>query len=214
MSATEPALGLDLLVANGTLSTEIAATLRAAVDGRLSFLVVAIPRFAGKTTLTRAMLAQLPTGTPIRTLGHDGDDPLALLAASRGGYIVVPEISRGAWAPGYVWGTPVRTVFGGLPERTGLATALHAPGVEEAFEVICRGNRVSDADAERLALVIYLRSLGPDPAAPLRRVVSSVHEVVGVDHGRARLRLLHRWNESADRFEFVAPATRVGRASR
>ncbi len=200
----EPALTLDDLVANRTMSPEIAATLRAAAGARRSFLVMAVPRLAGKSTVMRAMLAPAPRGAPLRALGHDGDDVDALLGASRGGYLVIPEISRGAWAPGYIWGEPVRRAFRGLADDVALATALHAPDVEEAFAIICRGNRVPDANAARLKLVVYLRSLGRDWSAPERRVVDSVHEIVGVRQGRPQTRLLHRWDERADRFEAFA----------
>lgn len=209
-----PTLSLDDLVANRTMSPEIATTLRRAAAERRSFLVMAVPRFAGKSTVMRAMLAHAPANAPVRVLRSDGGDVDALLSGCRNGYLVVPEISRSAWAPGYVWGEPVCRVFRGLADGVSLATALHAPGVEEAFEIICAGNRVPDADAARLELVVYLRSLGADPSAPDRRVVASVREIVGVRGGRPRARLLHRWNERTDRFEVVKAPERIGRGGR
>lgn len=204
-----PALTLDDLVANRTMSPEIAAALRAAAASRRSFLVMAVPRFAGKSTLMRAMLAHAPKRSPIRMVGSDGDDVDALLTESKGGYLVIPEISRGAWAPGYIWGKPVRRAFHGIADGVALATALHAPDPEEGFALICRGNGVPDEDAARLELVVYLRSLGPDQAAPERRVVATVHEILGVRAGRPRARLLSRWNGRADRFEDVAEGRRA-----
>ncbi len=198
------ALTLDDLVANRTMSREIATALRAAVRDRRSFLVMAVPRLAGKSTVMRAMLAHARRGRPVRALGSDGDDVESLLVESRGGYLVIPEISRGAWAPGYVWGPPVRRAFRALSEDVALATALHAPDVAEAFAIICGGNRVPDEQAARLTLVVYLRSLGRDWSAPDRRVVDSVHEIVGVHQGRPQTRLLHRWDERADRFEVLS----------
>lgn len=205
----ERPLTLDDLVANGTMSPEIGATLRATARGRHSFLVMAVPRFAGKTTVMRAMLAHAPAGAPIHTIGIDGDDVEALVRASRGGYLVVPEISRGTWAPGYIWGSRVRRAFAGIAEGSVLATALHAPDVDTAFTIICRGNGVPDEDAARLALVVYLRSLGNDLSAPDRRVVDSVHEIIAVRRGRPQARLLQHWNESADRFEVLAAPERI-----
>ncbi len=197
----ESILTLDDLVANRTMSPEIAATLRKAARERRSFLVMAVPRLAGKSTVMRAMLAHAPRAAPIKVLGTDGDDLEALLAQSRGGYLVIPEISRGAWAPGYVWGPPVRQAFRALSDGVALATALHAPDVEEAFAIICGGNRVPREHAASLKLVVYLRSLGRDWSAPERRVVDSVHEIIGVRQGRPQTRLLHRWNQRTDRFE-------------
>lgn len=194
-------VGLADMVANGTMSREIAATLRDAARRRRSFLVTAVPRFAGKSTLMRAMLAHAPKGAAIRTVGEDGDDVPTLLAEAQGGYIVIPEISRGPWAPGYIWGARVRRAFAALGDGVSLATALHAPDVERAFRIICRGCGVSDEDAARLELLIYLRSLGPDEREPERRVVASVHEILGVRNGQPHTRLLHRWDEARDRFE-------------
>lgn len=206
-----PTFSLADLVANRTLSREIAAFLRAAAAERRSFLVMAVPRLAGKSTVMHAMLAHVPRRAPVRLLGHDGDDIDALISGSVNGYLVVPEISRGAWAPGYVWGDTVRRAFRAIGDGVALATALHAPGVEEAFEIICRGNRVPDEDAARLELVVYLRSLGADPSAPDRRVVATVHEIAGVRGGRPRARLLFRWNERSDRFEAVDRPERIRR---
>lgn len=206
-----PALSLNDLVANGTMTPEIAAVLRSAAEERRSFLVHAIPRFAGKSTVMRAILAHAPGTAPIQIVLGDGSDADQLLARSRDGYIVIPEISEGAWAPGYIWGDPVRRIFNGLERGVSLATALHAPAIDDAFAIICGRNGVPDADAARLELVVYLRSLGPEVEAPERRVVDSVHEVHGVANGHPQTRLLFRWNEDADRFEAVDAPQRIGR---
>jgi hypothetical protein len=196
-------LALADLVHNGTMSTEVAATLGAAGAERRSFLVVALPRFAGKSTVMRAILAHAPRGTPLRVLGEDGDDVAALAGAARGGYLVVPEVSRFPVAPGYVWGAPVREAFHAIADGTSLATALHAASAEQSLEVLLRLNRVPAADVARLHLVVYIRSLGPDMREPLRRVIATVHAVDGASGGRVALRLLHRWDEANDRFETV-----------
>ncbi len=203
-------LSLDDLVANRTMSPEIAALLRSAAHERRSFLVHAIPRFAGKSTVTRAMLEHVPVSVPVRIILGDGSDVEHLLTQSGGGYIVIPEISEGAWAPGYIWGDPVRRVFKGLTRGISLAAALHAPDIEEAFAIICGANGVSDEDAGRLELVLCLRSIGADIAQPERRVVASVHEVAGVARGRAGARLLYRWDERADRFDAIEAPERIG----
>jgi hypothetical protein len=185
-------------VANGTMSQEIADVLRQTAQDHKSFLVMAVPRLAGKTTTMRAMLAE--QSKPVVALGYDGDEVDPLIAKAKGGYLVVPEISRGAWSAGYVWGDPVRRAFNGITQGTALATALHAPDPDEAFGIICQGCGVPDAHAARIALVVYLRSLG-DWEHPARRVVSTVHEVRGVKDGKPDARLLFRWNEKTDRFE-------------
>jgi hypothetical protein len=185
-------------VANGTMSQEIADVLRQTAQDQKSFLVMAVPRLAGKTTTMRAMLAE--QSRPVVALGYDGDEVDPLVAKAKGGYLVVPEISRGGWSAGYVWGDPVRRAFNGITQGTALATALHAPDPDEAFGIICQGCGVPDAHAARIALVVYLRSLG-DWEHPARRVVSTVHEIRGVKDGKPDAKLVFRWNEKTDRFE-------------
>lgn len=203
------ALTLADLVANGTMSPEIAATLRASAKGRYSFIVCAIPRLAGKSTVMAAMLAERPKGAPLKTVGDDGLDIDALAAASKGGYLVVPEISEYPVSPGYIWGAPVRRVFARIGDDVALAAALHAPGADEAIEIVCRGNGVPNEQAARIALVVYIRSLGRDWRRPTGRRIATVHEIAAVRDGRPETRLLHRWDERADRFETLAQPRRV-----
>jgi hypothetical protein len=200
---------LEDLVANGTMSPEIAATLRMTAEGRHSFIVTAIPRLAGKSTVVGAILAHRSKGAPMKTVGDDGIDIEALAAASAGGYLVVPEISEYPVTPGYIWGAPVRRVFARIGEEVALAAALHSGGVDEAIDIVCRGNGVSDEQASRIAVVVYIRSLGTDWRRPTGRRVATVHEIVSVRAGRPETRLLHRWDEHADRFETVARPVRI-----
>jgi len=185
-------------VANGTMSQEIADLLRDTARAHKSFLVMAVPRLAGKTTTMRAMLAE--QSKPVLALGYDGEDVDPLIDRAKDGYLIVPEIARGRWSAGYVWGEPVRRAFNGITQGTALATALHAPDPDEAFAIICGGCGVPDAHAARLSLVVYLRSLG-EWEHPTRRVVSTVHEIRGVKDGKPDAKLLFRWNEKTDRFE-------------
>jgi hypothetical protein len=202
-------LALDDLVANGTMSDDIAATLRATAEGRHSFLVVAIPRLAGKSTVMAAMLACAPSGAPVKTVGDDGVDIDALATASKGGYLVVPEISEYPVTPGYIWGAPVRRVFSRVGEGVALAAALHAPGPDEAIQIVCRGNGVPDEHAKHIALVVYIRSLGTDWRRPTGRRIATVSEIVRVRDGRPETRLLHRWDERTDRFEAISEPRRI-----
>jgi hypothetical protein len=202
-------LKIEDLVANGTMSPEIASTLEATARGRHSFLVVAIPRLAGKSTVMTAMLAHRPKGAPQRTVGDDGTDIDALAAASAGGYLVVPEISEYPVTAGYIWGAPVRKVFSRIGADVALAAALHAPGAEEAIAIICRGNRVPDEQAAQIAVVVYIRSLGRDWQRPTGRRIATIHEIVTVREGRPETRLLHRWDERADRFETLERPQRI-----
>jgi type IV secretory pathway ATPase VirB11/archaellum biosynthesis ATPase len=189
-------LSLADLVRNRTMSPEIAATLEQTARERGSFLVIALPRMAGKSTVGKAMLAVARRQKyPVRELGEDGTDVAALARAARGGYLYVPEVSRYPVTAGYVWGAPVRAAFAAIGEGTSLSTALHADSAEDALRIL-RANRVAPGDLDRLELIVHLRSLGEDWQNPTRRVVADVHA-----HGPKGLRLLHRWDERTDRFE-------------
>src|SRR5438270_11320509 len=129
----EREIGLADQVANGTMSREIADLLRDTAHAHKSFLVMAVPRLAGKTTTMRAMLAE--QSKPVLTLGYDGDEVDPLIEKARGGYLVVPESSRGAWSTGYVWGDPVRRAFNGITQGPRPATPRHPPNPDEAFGI-------------------------------------------------------------------------------
>lgn len=200
---------LENLIANRTMSPDIAATLREIAHRRRSLIVFAVPRLAGKTTVLRAILAERPQKSPLMTLAQDGQDADDLLKRSAGGYLVIPEIARGAAMPGYIWGADVRRIFKAVPDDVSLAATLHADGPEDAFAQICKGCEVPDALASKIAFAVHLRSIGRWEE-PTRRVVQSVQAVEGVENGRPKMRLLHRWDE--DRDEFVSEAGGAGRS--
>lgn len=193
-------LSLDELVENRTLSASMARTLRELVTASRSFVVTAIPRLAGKTTLMNAILGERQPGVAARVATGATTELRGMIRAPERGYLVIPEISD-APVPGYLWGAPVRRVFAALDVGFSLATALHSGGTQEAFDVICRGNGVPDEDASRVRYVVYVRSLGDDWRAPTRRVVASIDEILGVRNGTARTLRLHEWDETTDRFD-------------
>lgn len=192
-------LGLADLVANGTMSAQMAETLRDAARQRRSFVVTAIPRLAGKTTVMGAMLGERPDGVPVRVADGSAAQLRELMRSGQRGYLVVPEIAN-APVPGYLWGAPVRRVFAALTGGFALATALHSDGAESAFEIICRESGVPDEHAAAISLVVYIRSLGEDWRAPTGRRVAAIDEILGVTGGRPRTRRLHWWDGSADAF--------------
>lgn len=194
-------LGLKDLVRNGTMSREMAATLADTVRRGRSFVVTAIPRLAGKTTVMHAMLGQRQGSMPVRVTDGSQSQLRTFGRAEERGYLVIPEIAD-APVPGYLWGASVRRVFAALEKGFSLATALHSSGAEETFDVICRQNAVPDEDAERISLVVYIRSLGTDWRSPTGRRVVSVDEILSVRDGRPRTRRIHEWDETTDRFEF------------
>jgi len=187
------------LVRNGTMSAEVAATLWAAVDERVSFLTVAIPRFAGKSTTSNAVLALRPPGVPARYVEGEPEEMERLKRERLGGYLVVAEFSE-APVPGYIWGRPVRRVFETVGAGYSLQAALHAGGVGEAIQALTQGNGVSDEQASTFRLVLYIERFGADPSTFWRRL-AEVYEVDRVEGGRPLGRTLFRWRADGDRFE-------------
>jgi hypothetical protein len=181
------------------MSREIADVLRATARHLRPFIVMAVPRLAGKSTVLEAILAERPKRAPVRTIAEDGDDIDQLLRQARRGYLVVPEITTSGAMPGYIWGAPVRRIFSAVGDEISLAATLHADGVEDAFTQICDGCGVPDADAAKVALAVYLRSLGRWEE-PTRRVVAEVNEIENVRGGRPKTKTLFRWDEQTDRF--------------
>jgi len=135
------------------------------------------------------------------TLAEDGQDVDQLIRKSADGYLVVPEITQSAAMPGYIWGAKVRRIFRAAKaaKDVALAATLHADGPEDAFAQICAGCGVPDPDASSIGFAVALRSLGRWEE-PTRRVVQSVHAIVGVRDGKPQLKLLHRWDEEHDSF--------------
>ncbi len=187
------------LVRNGTMSAEIAATLWAAVDEQRSFLTVAVPRFAGKSTLSNAVLALRPSDVALHHVDGTPELMERLKRERLGGYLVVAEFSQ-APVPGYIWGEPVRRVFQTLAAGYSLQAALHAPGVEDAIRVVTEENGVSDEQASVFDLVLYIERFGDDHDSFWRRL-SEVYEVDAVENGRPLGRTLYRWLPDGDRFE-------------
>lgn len=203
------ALTLADLVANGTLAPGMAALLAAAVEERRSLLVVAIPRNAGKTTLMTAALEERPDGVPLYLLGRRHGESLGIPAlGAAAGYLSMSEIAPHPVTDSYLWGADVRRVFGAAHARGhAIATALHADGIDAAFEVIAQ-NGVPDEQASLIDVVVYIRLFGrwQDPE---RRVVETIHEVERVQGGQVVARLTHRWNETTDQFETVTTPSSV-----
>ena len=196
------------LVRNGTMSAEMAALLWAAVDEQLSFLTVALPRLAGKSTTSEAVLALRPPDVAVTNVLGDAQTLDRLKTERRGGYLVVNEFSR-APMPGYIWGEPVRRVFETLPFGYSLQTSLHASSVQEAMEVVTRGNGISDEQASTFKLVLYIERFGSGMSDYWRRLVE-IFEVDRVESGRAVGRTLYRWREADDSFEKVADPMQFG----
>jgi hypothetical protein len=190
---------LPELVRNGTMSEEVAAVLWAAVDEQVSFLVAAVPRFAGKSTTSNAILAMTPPNVPLHYVAGEPEVLGRLVEQRLGGYLVVQEFSD-AYVPGYIWGEPVRRVFEALEAGYSLQACLHAPSAQQAILEVTRGNGVGDDNASNIGLVVYIERFGDDLANFWRRIVE-VYEVDAVEDKRPVGRTLFRWDPVNDRFE-------------
>jgi hypothetical protein len=170
------------------------------VEEQQSFLTVALPRFAGKTTTSNAVLALRPPETPAFLVAGEPHVMDQLKREHRGGYLVVAEFAP-APVPGYIWGEPVRRVFDAV--HTGgysLQTALHASSVEEGMLEVTRGNGISDDHASIFKLVLYIQRFGTDLSNFWRRI-TDLYEVDLVKNGRPVGRSLFRWRSEGDTFE-------------
>ena len=196
------------LVRNGTMNAEIAAVLWAAVDEQVSFLTVAVPRLAGKSTTSAAVMALRPPGVPLHHVAGEPDVIERLQRERLGGYLVVGEFSQ-APVPGYIWGAPVRRVFDTLSAGYSLQTCLHAPGPEAAIREVTEGNGVSDELVSAIKLIIYIERLGNDMSDFWRRV-AEVYEVHAVEGGRPIGHPLFRWQREGDRFEKLSDPHQFG----
>ncbi len=199
------------LVRNGTMSAEMAATLWAAVDERRSFLTVAIPRFAGKSTTSEAILALRAADVALHRVDGSEEQMERLKRERLGGYLVVGEFSQ-APVPGYIWGEPVQRVFETLAAGYSLQAALHAAGVEEAIRVVTEDNGVSDELASAFDLVLYIERFGGPRSGEERsgendasywRRLAHLYELDLVENGAPQGRTLFRWLEDGDQFEAV-----------
>lgn len=204
-------ISLEDLVANATMPRYLADLLKTAAAEKRSTLLVAIPRMAGKTTTTKAILAHRPPGTALHQLSEEAGPSLGIPDEDDGGYLVMSEVSQAPMLD-YLWGPPAQAVFQAAAERNfSLATALHEAGMNEAFNVICAQNEVPDKHASVIDLVLYVRSLGDDWRNPTRRLIATAHEIGAVKNGVPDALLLHRWDEDTDTFEQVAEPQRIGR---
>jgi hypothetical protein len=210
-SASSEGRGLSIaaLVANGTMNAEIAAVLWAAVDAQLSFLTVAVPRNAGKSTTSNAVLALRPPEVRLHQITGDPTQIDLLKRERLGGYLVCAEFSRGPM-PGYIWGEPVRRVFDALDAGYSLHSCLHAPSVADAFDQVTHGNGVADEQAAAIKLVIYIEMFGRS-YADIKRRVAEVYEVHGIEGGRPIGHPLFRWQPEADTFEKTSEPHQFGK---
>jgi hypothetical protein len=167
---------LQDMVTNGSVSPEGAELLRGIGAAGRSFLVYALPRNAGKSTLTEAILAEAPADLPRHDFYGTEQEVDGLTAPSARGYVVVGEIGhRGR--PGYLAGEEeVGRVFSLVAAGYSLASSLHADSVDEVFEVLAR-NGVDRQAAAGIPYFVKVRVFGDASDSTAPRAVEQIHEI-------------------------------------
>jgi energy-coupling factor transporter ATP-binding protein EcfA2 len=129
-----PAYSLAQLVANGTLSQEMADVLRFGLQRGASLYVAAGPQGAGKSTLATALLECLPSNAQVYvTTG--ARDPLAIPTDQGPVYLLINELS---WhMPLYLHGRAAQRAFGLLGFGVRMVGTVHATSVDGALRAIC-----------------------------------------------------------------------------
>jgi type IV secretory pathway ATPase VirB11/archaellum biosynthesis ATPase len=174
-------LTLPDLVANNTISTKGAEVLGAIAASGRSFLVHALPQNAGKSTLTEAILAEVPSTAARHEFYGTEHEAAALAASPTRGYLLVAEMGhRGR--PGYLANEEIVRVFDLVHNGYALASSLHADSVEEVFDVL-RRNGVPTPVAAAIPYLIKVRVLGNPKDSSAQRVVESIHEIRPSDDG-------------------------------
>lgn len=184
-----PVLTLADLVGNGSVAPEGADLLRDIGAGVESFLVHSLPRNAGKSTVTEAILACAPAGTPRHDFLGTEAELSALAAQAASGYLAVAEMGhRGR--PGYLAEEEILRVFALVEHGYALASSLHADTVDEVFGVLAKHGVTTDVLVRSVRYLVKVEPLGDPFDAATRRIVERIHELTGVDGaGRPTTRL-------------------------
>lgn len=173
------------LIERGALDVRLAAFLSLTIEARTSFIVVAEPHEAGKTTLLTALLDFLPEDTqPVYLRGWYERFSFFDTLPPESAYLLCNEIS--SHLPTYLWGHGVRRVFEAAAAGYPLATTMHATGADDAFEQLV-GYPLNVPD-EHLAAIDLVITIGVGYASNklLRRVVRVERVTAGKDQPAIR----------------------------
>jgi hypothetical protein len=147
----------------------LAAFLSLTIEARASFVVVAEPHEAGKTTLLTALLDFLPSETqPVYLRGWYERFSFLDTLPPDAAYLLCNEIS--SHLPTYLWGHGVRRVFEAAVAGYPLATTMHATGAADAFDQL--SSYPLDVPVAHLAAIDFVATIGVGYASNklLRRV--------------------------------------------
>ncbi len=208
------------LIRDGTLDTELAATIWLLLEGRVPLVIAAEEQGAGKSTLLNALTAFLPPtlrlvelagesetfawlpqaselGWPGAAVGSPGGDPV------RPDTTVLYAAELSDHTPFYTWGRAAQIAVRATSIGYGLAATIHADSLDDVFETLRRWPvRLTDDELSHLGVVLVLRRLDDDR----RRVVAAhyVRPVARDVHGhlqRLGPAVLATWDPETDSME-------------
>ncbi|HEX6868843.1 MAG TPA: hypothetical protein VF119_08550 [Candidatus Limnocylindrales bacterium] len=211
------------LIRDGTLDTELAATLWLLVEARVSLIVAADAGRVGKSTLLDALLAFLPETVRVVRLAGESETFDWLPQASELGWpgvagappdgdpirpdstiLYAAELSD--HLPIYTWGKGAQVAIRAASIGYGLAATIHADTLDEVFDTLRRWPvRVSDDELSHLGVVLVMRMLADGG----RRIVAAhfVRPVARDVHGHTQRlgpAVLATWDPDEDAFEHFA----------
>ncbi|MFL5668406.1 MAG: hypothetical protein ACJ77U_03385 [Chloroflexota bacterium] len=239
MPDPSPDRSIITLIRDGTLDTELAATLWLLVEARVPVIVAAEAGRVGKSTMLDALLAFLPAEIRVVRLAGEEETFDWLAQASELGWPSQPSVPKVPAAAGpirpamtviyaaelsdhlpiYTWGKAAQVAVRAASVGYGLAATIHADSLDDVFETLRRWPvRLSDDELSHLGVVLVMRRLEDGR----RRVVAAhyVRPVARDVHGhlqRLGPAVLATWDAGEDAFEHfgwgVTPelARRVGR---
>ncbi|HYI14565.1 MAG TPA: type II secretion system protein E [Thermomicrobiales bacterium] len=169
------------LIERGALDVRLAAFLSLTIEAKASFIVVAEPHEAGKTTLLTALLDFLPALTqPVYLRGWYERFSFLDTLPPDAAYLLCNEIS--SHLPTYLWGHGVRRVFEAANAGYPLATTMHATGAADALDQLA--SYPLDVPREHLPSIDLVITIGVGYASNkfLRRV-ARVERITAAEDG-------------------------------
>jgi hypothetical protein len=208
------------LIREGTLDSELAATIWLLLEGRVPLIAAAEAQHVGKTTLLGALLAFLPPTLRVVDLAGEDETFAWLPQASELGWpgvaspqpdgdpvrpdttvLYAAELSD--HLPIYTWGKAAQIAVRATSIGYGLVATIHADSLDEVFDALRRYPvRLTDDELSHLGVVLILRQLDDDR----RRVVAAhfVRPVARDVHGhlqRLGPAVLATWDPDTDEME-------------
>ena len=169
------------LIERGALDVRLAAFLSLTIEAKASFIVVAEPHEAGKTTLLTALLDFLPNkAQPVYLRGWYERFSFLDTLSPDAAYLLCNEIS--SHLPTYLWGHGVRRVFEAADAGYPLATTMHATSAADAFDQLA--SYPLDVSQEHLAAVDLVITIGVGYAS--NKLLRRVTRVERITNGEER----------------------------